>query len=892
MFGRLKRRLEALLRRDEAEHELDEELRYHLERLIEQNIAGGMSAEEARLEARRSFGGVERAKDECRDARGIRFVEEVRQDLRYGARMLMASPGFTVIAVLILALGIGANSAVFSLVNVALLRPLPYSDSQSLVMVWGNFRRLNMMRLGVSGPEFVDYKQQNGVFAEVAAFQPVTLNLTGTDEPERLSGARVSPTLFPLLGTAPLIGRTLAAEEETPGHTPSVVLSHRLWQRRFGSDPAIIGRSIKLDGESYTAVGVMPPSFQFPFGESYSTGRVDVWVPLAFSQAELSSRDHYYFRMIARLKPGVSVSQARAEMSTIGSRLEQQYPRTYRGPNGEDGGWQVTVTTLQEEVVGRSRLLLLVLLCVVACVLAVACANIASMLLARAITRQREVAIRTALGAGRARLIRQFLTESILLALLGGAAGLFLAMWIVELLVALGPREIPRLDEAGLDAPVVLFTLLITIVTGLLFGLVPALQSRGTSLSEALKEGSKGATESYGQRRLRGLLVVCEIALSLVLLVGAGLMLRSFHRLLNVDPGFDPENVLTMQIALTPSRYGEAKATAGFYDQLLTRVKALPGVESASITTALPMSGPTFGAPFSIEGRPLDMTGKPPHAEIRDIAPGYFQVMRTPLMKGRDFGVEDTDSSVPVVIINETFARSFFHGEDAVGRRIKVGAPGSPRPWMLIAGVVKDVKSSGLDAEVTPEMYRPFSQNPGGAMTLVARTTGEASSSLAAVRREVLSVDRDQPVYNMSTMKQLLKESVAQRRLSMMMLGAFSLISLLLAASGIFGVTAYTVAQRTHEIGIRLALGAGRRDILKLVVGQGMVLSLTGVGLGVLAALALTRFLSSLLYGVTATDPLTFVSIALLLTVVALLACYLPARRAMEVDPMEALRYE
>ncbi|HEX8139652.1 MAG TPA: ABC transporter permease [Pyrinomonadaceae bacterium] len=892
MFGRLKRRLRALLRKRRAEHELDEELRYHLERLIEQNIAGGMSPEEARFEARRSFGGVERAKDECRDARGLRLVEELRQDLRYGARMLLANPGFTAVAVLTLALGIGANSAVFSLVNAALLRPLPYSDPQSLVMVWANFRRLNMMRLGVSAPEFLDYRNQNGVFAEVAAFQPVTLNLTGTDEPERLSGARVSPSLFPLLGTAPLVGRTLAAEEERPGQAPAVVLSHRLWQRRFGSDPGVTGRSIKLDGESYTVIGVMPPGFQFPFGESFSAGRVDVWLPLVFSQAELTSRDHYSFRMIARLKPGVTVSQARAEMSTIGSRLEQQYPRTYRGPHGEDGGWQVTVTTLQEEVVGNSRLLLLVLLCVVAFVLAVACANIASMLLARAITRHREVAIRTALGAGRARLVRQFLTESMLLALLGGAVGLFLAMWIVELLVALGPREIPRLDEAGLDAPVLLFTLVISIVTGLLFGLVPALQSEGASLSEALKEGSKGATASYGQRRLRGLLVVTEIALSLVLLVGAGLMLKSFQRLLNVDPGFDPENVLTMQVALTPARYTEPKAMAAFYDQLLTRVKALPGIESASITTALPMSGPTFGAPFSIEGRPLDMTGKPPHAEIRDIAPGYFQVMRSPLVRGRDFGAEETDASVPVVIINETLAHNFFGGEDALGRRIKIGAPGSPRPWMLITGIVRDVKSSGLDAEVMPEMYRPYSQNPGEAMTIVARTKGEPSSSLAAVRREVLGVDRDQPVYNMSTMKQLLTESVAQRRLSMLMLGAFSLIALVLAGVGIYGVTAYMVAQRTHEIGIRLALGARRQDILKLVVGQGMVLSLTGVGLGVLAALALTRFLSSLLYGVSATDPLTFASIALLLSLVALAACYIPARRAMRVDPMEALRYE
>jgi putative ABC transport system permease protein len=892
MIGRLKRRLSALVRKDKMEREMEAELRYHMEREVERNAADGMSPEEARQAALRSFGGMERAKEECRDARGIRLVEELRQDLRYGVRMLKTNPGFTLVAVLTLALGIGANSAVFSVVNAALLRPLPYAEPERLVMVWGNFQRLNMTRLGVSAPEFVDYKNQNEVFAEVAAFQPATFNLTGSDEPERLSGARVSASIFPLLGTAPLVGRTLLAEEDAPGHARAAVLSRRLWERRFGSDPALVGKSIKLDGESYTVVGVMPQGFQFPFGESHGAGRVDVWVPVAFSQEDLSSRDHYFFRMIARLKPGVTVEQARAAMSMIGSRLEQQYPRTYRGPNGEDGGWHVTVTTLEDEVVGNSRLLLLVLLCVVAFVLAVACANIAGMLLARATTRRREVAIRTALGAGRMRLIRQFLTESIMLSLLGGAVGLFLATWGVKLLIAMSPREIPRLDEAGTDVRVAGFTLLISILTGVLFGLVPALQGSHASLSESLKEGNKSATASSGQRRLRSLLVVSEIALALVLLIGAGLMLKSFQRLLNVDPGFDAENVLTMQIALSPSRYTDPKAKAGFYDQLLGRVKSLPGVESASITTALPLGGPTFGGPFSIEGRPLDMTGKPPHAEIRTVAPGYFHVMRTPLIKGRDFGAEDTDASVPVVIINETFARSFFGNEDAVGRRIKIGAPGSPRPWMLVAGIARDVKSGGLDAEVIPEMYLPYAQNVGPAMTLVVRTAVDPSSSIAAVRREVLSIDRDQPVYNTSTMKQLLGQSIAQRRLSLLMLGVFSLIALLLAAIGIYGVMAYTVAQRTHEIGIRLALGAQKRDILRLVLGQGMLLTIVGVVIGVGASLALTRFLSSLLFGVSSTDPATFALITILLTGVALLACYIPARRAMKIDPMTALRYE
>jgi putative ABC transport system permease protein len=823
---------------------------------------------------------------------GLRSLEMLWQDVRFGLRMLFRSFGFTSVAVLALALGIGANSAIFSLVNAALLRPLPFSDPERLVMVWGNFQRLNMTRLGVSAPEFVDYKNQSDVFAEVAAFQTATFNLTGMDEPERIGGARVSASLFPLLGVAPLLGRTLPAEEDMAGRGRAAVLSHRLWQRRFGSDPALIGKSVTLDGENYTVVGVMPQSFQFPFGESFSTGRADVWVPVAFSQEALSNRDHYFFRMIARLKPGVTLAQARSAMSTIGSRFEQQYPRTYRGPNGEDGGWQVTVTTLQDEVVGDSRLLLLVLLGVVGLVLLIACANITSMLLARATTRRREIAIRTALGASRIRLIRQFLTESIMLSLLGGAVGLLLASWILSPLFRMSPREIPRLDEVGLDGRVLGFTLVISVLTGLLFGLVPALQSSRTDLSEALKEGSKSTTAGHGQRRLRSLLVVCEIALALVLLIGAGLMIKSFGRLLGVDPGFDPENVLTMQVSLPPSGYADPKAKLSFYAQLLERVKSLPGIESASITSALPLSGPTFGGPFSIEGRPLDLSGKPPHADVRTTAPGYFHVLKTPLIRGRDFGAEDTDNSVPVVIINETFARNFFANGDAIGQRIKIGAPGSPRPWMLITGIAKDVKSGGLDAEVMPEMYMPYSQNAGPAMTLLIRTHVDPSKTIRAVRREVLSIDKDQPVYNISTMEQLLNSSIAQRRLSMMMLGAFALLALLLAISGIFGVMAYSVAQRTHEIGIRMALGAQKKDVLRLIMGHGMRLTLSGIFVGLVGAFLLTRVMSSLLYSVSSTDPLTFAVVSVLLASVALLACYIPAYRAMKVDPTIALRYE
>jgi putative ABC transport system permease protein len=823
---------------------------------------------------------------------GLRSLEIVWQDLRFGARMLLKNPGFTAVAVLTLALGIGANSAIFSVVNAALLRPLPYPDAAGLVMVWGNFQRLNMTRLGVSAQEFADYKNQTTVFSEVAAYQTLTFNLINNNEPERIGGARVSSTLFKLLGAQPLLGRALLEEEDKRGSDHVAVLSHRLWQRRFNSDASLIGKQVALDGESYTVVGVMPQQFQFPLSEPYDTERAEVWIPVAFSPEELSDRGQYSFRMIARLKPDATLAQARSELSTIGQRFEQEYPRTYRGPKGEDGGWQVTLTTLQEETVGNARLFLLMLLGVVGFVLLIACANIANLWLARASVRQREVVIRTALGASRMRLARQFLTESLMLSILGGGLGLLLAMWGVELLVAASPRGIPRLSEAGIDLRVLGFTLLVSILTGLLFGLVPALQSSKVELSESIKESSKSATTSSRWQRLRNVLVVSEVALALVLLIGAGLLIKSFWRLLDVDPGFNKENVLTMRMQLPPSKYTGPTEKLNFYAQLLERVKTLPGVESASLTTALPLSGTTFGGPFSIEGRPLDMTGKPPHAYVRSVAPDYFKVMGMTLIKGRELGTEDTDTSVPVVVINETFARGFFSQSDAIGQRIKLGAPGSPRPWMLIAGVVKDVKSGGLDTESTPEMYMPYSQNVSSGMTLVVRTLSDPSSSVAAVREQVQAIDKDQPVYDIRTLAQLLGEAVAQRRLNMLLLGAFALIALLLATSGIFGLMTYTVTQRTHEIGIRMALGAQKSDILKLIFGRGMSLTLIGLGLGLAAAFALTRLMSSLLFGVSATDPLTFLSVALLLAFVALVACYIPARRAMKVDPLIALRYE
>ena len=812
------------------------------------------------------------------------------QDLRYGARMLRKKPGFTVIAVFTLALGIGANTAIFSVVNTVLLRPLPYREPDRLVMVWGNFRGLNMMRLGASAAEFMDFKSQTSVFTELAAFQQTPFNLTGDEGPQRLSGLRVSSELFKVLGVAPLTGRALAAADQKPGHEHVAVVSQRLWQTRFGGDLKNLDRRLTLDGTSYAVVGVMPRDFQFPFGLD-ETQRPDSWVPAVFSAAELNDRTQYDFQVIGRLKPGVTTEQARAEMDTIGRRFEQQYPRSYRGPKGEDGGWQVTLTTLQDEVVGNVRSLLLVLLGVVGFVLLIACANVTNLSLARASTRRREMAIRTALGASRVRVVRQMLTETLLLALIGGAVALPLALWGIELLIALGPKNIPRLGEVRLDLRVLAFTLGVSLFTGLVSGLAPALRVGGSRVHDALKETSLGVTAGAARQRLRSLLVVSEIALALVLLIGAGLMLKSFRVLLAVEPGFSADRVLTAQVLLNNSRYAEATAKLNFYDQLLTRVRAQPGVESASMTTGLPLTGVTYGAPFSIEGKPFDPAGKPPHAYIRTVAPGYFQTLGITLQQGRDFNLQDTVASTPIVIINQAFARDFFNGDPA-GKRFKIGAPGSPRPWMQVAGIVRDVKADGLDAETVPEMYLPFAQNTTAAMTLVARTTGDPADNIAAVRREVLSLDKDQPVYNIRTMRQLLGASIAQRRFNMLLLSAFAFIALLLAASGLFGVMAYTVAQRTHEIGVRLALGAQTRDVLRLVVGNGMALAALGVAVGLAGAFGLTRLMSSLLFGVTPTDAATFVVVSIVLLAVALLACYIPARRATQVDPLVALRYE
>jgi len=806
-------------------------------------------------------------------------METLWQDLRFGLRMSLKHPGFIAAVVLALALGIGANTVIFSVVNAILLNPLPYPHPDRLVMVWLDNKRLGLDQDWHSYPNYADYRDQNKVFEKLAAFNDRRFNLTGEGEPERIIGAWATANFFAVMGVEPVMGRAFTVEEEEPGRDQVVVIGYGLWQRRFGSDPKIVGQTISLNGAPRTVVGVMPAHFRFPSKEA------EMWVPLALSANGKNARGGFSLKSIGRLKPGITITQARADLGTIASRLEQQYPDML-------SGYGVNLVPLYEQVVGKIRPALLVLLGAVGFVLLIACANVANLLLARAAVREREIAVRMALGAGRARLIRQLLTESALLAVLGGAAGLLIAEWGLKVLLALSPADIPRLDQIKIDGRVLAFTLAVSLLTGLIFGLAPALQSSKLDLNESLKEGGRSATGGLRGRRIRGVLVVAEVALSLVLLIGAGLMIKSFLRLQQVNLGFNPDRLLTMRVDLAGSKYREGPKAVAFYQQLLGRVATLPGVQAVGAISDIFLSSTPNSANFSIEGRPEVPPAQRIETPIDQVSANYFQVMGTPLLKGRLFDEHDANEAPRVAIINDTFARRFFPDEDPLGKRFKFGGVNSQAPWMTIVGVVADVRRTGFDAEVRCETFLPLAQSPSRSMTLVLRTAADPLSLAKSARAAVWAIDKDQPVYSLRTMEQLLREMIAQRRLNMLLLGIFSVISLVLAAVGIYAIISYSVTERTHEIGIRLTLGAERRDILRLVVGQGMLLALLGVAIGLAAAFALTRLMSSLLYGVSATDPVTFGGISLLLVLIALVASYIPARRAMRVDPMVALRYE
>jgi predicted permease len=860
--------LRALFERESVLQDIDEELRIHVEMATEENLKRGMGPEEARSAAVKSFGDLSRNLERGYDVRGGGWLEDVWQDLRYGARMLRKQPGFTVIAVLTLALGIGANTAIFSIVNAVLLRPFSYQAPERLVIL--------LERVTVTGgfspsyPNFVDWRAQNTVFEAISAVQQnESFNFTGAGEPERLQGRRVSAEFFSTLGVQPLVGRDFLAEEDRAGATPAVILSYGFWQRRFGADPSVIGQRLTLNLQSYTVIGIMPANFHFG-------AAADVTVPIGL-QAErfrVRGRDPGA-DVVARLKPNVSAQQAETEMNLIAARLEQQYPESNKNR-------RVRVVPLHERFVGDVRQPLLILLGAVGLVLLIACANVANLLLVRASARQKEMAVRVALGASRLTLVRQLLTESVLLVVLGAALGILLALWGTSFIAAQLPDGIPRLQEANVDARVLIFTLAVSLLTGLLFGLAPALQASRPNLTEGLKEGERG---SSGRRQwLRSGLVIGEVALTLTLLIGAGLLIQSFRRVLAVDPGFKAQNLLTMQLSVNNP---DGQQVANFFEQLQQNIRNLPGVASVAVSNGLPFETANYPG-FRIEGRTEpDNKG----SGLRySVSPDYFRTMGIELIKGRLFTAEETRDSQRVIVINEVLAQRHFPNEDPLGKRLKE-TPTSPS--LEIVGIVRHVEHYNLDNKsVQPQFYTNFNQNPAGRAHVLVRTAVEPLSLAAAVRAQVAALNKDQAVFKVRAMEQTVAQSVAPRRFSMLLLMVFAVVALGLACLGIYGLMSYTVAQSTREIGVRMALGAQVRDVLKLVIGRGMKLALVGVALGLVAALALTRMMKTLLFGINATDPVTFAAIALLLIAVALLACFVPARRATKVDPLLALRQE
>ncbi len=812
-------------------------------------------------------------------------MEAMLKDIRYTVRSLFKHKGFTAIGVITLALGIGANTAMFSVINAVLLRPLPYRDPARLVTIWEESPERGMYQMPISLANMRDWVAQNQTFEQISAYTFTNLNLTGSGEPARLLTVRSSANLFPLIGATPHLGRTFLPEEDREGGNRVVILGHAIWQSRFGSDPGIVGKSLTLNNESHTVVGVMSADSEFPVGFGYMgkvlNDPIDLHVPLAASSRE-TKRGNYSFFAIGRLKQGVTFEQARAEMTTIEKRLEQQYPEGNTGIG-------INLVPTQEQTVKEIRPALLVLLGAVAFMLLIACANIANLLLGRAASRQKEIAIRSALGASRMRVLRLLLSESLILSLAGGALGLLLAFWGTDALMALAPDNIPRLNEVGVDAQVFGFTLTVSLLTGIIFGLIPGLQAAKPNLNEDLKEGSRGSMGSSAGKRTRSVLVAVEVALSLVLLVGAGLMIKSFIRLQQTNLGFNPDKVLTTSLSLSRTRYLEGRQQAAFYQQALERIQSLTGVQSAAATTALPLTLSMSGSDFRIEGHPEPEAGKEMIINTSSVSPGYFQTLGIPLMKGRDFTGRDNGDAPEAAIINNDLARIYFPNEDPIGKRITFSDGES---WISIVGVTGDVKQLGLDTNAKPQVYFPFMQVPSPSMSLVVRTATEPTSLAGAVKSQIQMMDRDLPIEDSKTMQELLADSNSGRRFNMLLLTVFATVALVLAVVGIYGVMSYSVTQRTHEIGIRVAVGAQARDVFRMVIGQGMALAMIGIALGLIGAFALTRLMTTMLFGVEPTDPATFITIAVLLTAVALVACYIPGRRATKVDPLVALRYE
>jgi putative ABC transport system permease protein len=806
----------------------------------------------------------------------------ILRDVRYGLRLLGARPGFAAVALLTIALGIGANTAIFSVVRGVLLAPLPYPDPDRIVTLHGQLLKYGLTDLPASEPELNDYRERATPFEHLAAYYEGRFNVTDGKTPEFASGLAVNAEIFPLLGVHPAIGRGFTAAEDTAGNAQVVVLSDGFWRRRFGADQSVPGRTIELNGRPTTIVGVMPPGFDFP---SPST---DLWVPLQLGPPNPKTRGSHYLTVMARLRNDVTLVQASSEMTVLAQRMAEESPGGY--PYAVSG-WGIWLRPLHEQVVGDVRPVLLVLLGAVTCVLLIACSNVANLLLARAASRQREVALRAAVGAGRGRIVRQLLTEALVLAIGGGGLGLLLAYWGTDALLALAPAAMPRQANIHIDGVVLAFTGGMSLVTAFLFGALPALQLTRGDLHESLKDGARASLGRHG-RRLGNTLVVSEVALALVLLVAAGLMIRSFSRLVAVDPGFDPRGVLTGRVFLPAAAYPEGYQQVGFADRVVQRLEALPGVTAAGVVSQLPLGGPYSSGTIAVEDRKGDPQNQDLETDLTGVSPGYFAAMQIPILTGRAFSAQDTAEAAGVAIVDEAMARRFWPDRDPLGRRVKLGSQASQSPWMTIVGVARTVKQFGLDADGREQVYFPFAQQPAQEMALVLRSAGDPGTLGESLRATVLAVDAGQPVYDLRPMEALVSDSLSRSRFSMALLLTFSAVAVVLAAVGIYGVMACSVSQRSHELGVRLALGAQTAEIFRLVLRQSAMLAGYGVVLGIAGALAATRLLDALLFRVSAFDPATYVAVSALLVAVTMLAGYLPARRATRVDPIAALRCE
>jgi putative ABC transport system permease protein len=870
--------LKRFFRRKKWDEERALELRSHMEIEADENVSRGMLPDEARYAANRKLGNATQIREEIFHMNSMAFLETMWQDLRFAFRMLRKKPSFTMAAVLTLALGIGATTAIFSVVNSVLLRKLPYSDSGRIVVM--DETNPSVGNVAVSYPNFLDWRERSQTLAQMAITQNRSFNLSGVSQPESINGYGVSPNFLSLLGVRPILGRDFLPNEEKSGTAPVLLLSYRLWQSHLGGDQNVIGRNITLDGRGFTIVGVLPQSF-------YYLDKSDVLTPIGiWLDAGLMERGNRGdTEVVAQLAPGVTLAQARAEMSGIAAQLAQKYPI-------ENHGGGMVMTTIRDEFVSDTRPAILVLFGAVLFVLLIACANVANLYLVRSAERAKEIAVRLAFGARRGRIIRQMLTESLVLAALGGGLGILLGMWSLSGLSRLIPPDTLMGMNIRMDGRVLLFAGALMVFVAIAFGLVPALASTRPDVQEALKDGGRSSTPTAKQHRVRGLLAIAETALALVLLIGAGLMVKSLYRLFQVSPGFQPDRVLTMGVNLSSPQYAKPPAQLLFWQRILDRVRVIPGVESAAVGTVVPFTGSHSRSDITFELLPDPAVGQRPHPDHHSISADYLNTMGQPVLRGRGFSESDNESAPRVGLINSQLAQRYFPNGDAIGKRFTFGRRDSKSEWITVVGILGDTKLYGLENPSRFEVYLPYRQEPEDSMTLAIRSSSDPASLTSEVRAAIAEIDKDQPVVQVETMRELLSQSVSTRHATLILLEMFSALALVLASIGIYGVMAYSVAMRTHEIGIRMALGAQKRDVLRMVMGQGARLGLAGVVIGVLAALALTRLLSSLLFSVSAIDPLIFICVPALLILVTLVACYIPAMRAMKVDPMVALRYE